>query len=150
MIDNPEVYVGNFIEAGADWVLVHPEAKGDPAGALDMIRAAGCKRGVSLNPETSVESAKSYLADIEFLLIMSVNPGWGGQAFMAEVLPKFGQAKALCKPGTTYGIDGGINFDTAPQAVAAGCDYLIAGTFLFRSDDMAGRTARLRALHQED
>jgi len=149
MIDNPEVYVEDFIKAGADWVLVHPEAKGDPRLALEKIRSAGCKRGVSLNPETSVASAASFLTDVEFLLIMSVHPGWGGQAFMPEVLPKFAEARTHCKQGTTYGIDGGISHDTAPMAVAAGCDYLIAGTFLFRSDDMRGRIDALRAIELE-
>jgi len=150
MIDRPEVFAADFCEAGADWVVVHPEAKGDPAGALDIVRAKGVRTGVSLNPETPVAAAKEFLGNIDFVIIMSVNPGWGGQAFMSEVLPKFAEAKALAPEGTPLGIDGGVNLETGREAVRAGADYLVAGTFLFRSDDMPGRVAALRALEGEE
>jgi ribulose-phosphate 3-epimerase len=149
MIDNPELFAADFVNAGSDCVLVHPEAAGDPAAALEKIRAGKCKRGIALSPGTSPESAASFLNDIDFLLVMSVDPGWGGQAFMPEVLPKFARAKALCAPGTVTGIDGGINLETGAAAVKAGCDVLIAGTFLFRSDDMRGRMAKLRSAGKE-
>ncbi len=149
MIDNPELYAADFVDAGADCLLVHPEARGDPGKALDVVRGRGVKTGVALNPETPVEAAESYLGNIEFLLIMSVHPGWGGQAFMPEVLPKFAEAKPLCRDGIELGIDGGINFETAREAVKAGCNYLIAGTFLFKSDDMAARIEKLRGVGGE-
>ncbi len=146
MIDNPEVFAKDFIDAGADYVLVHPECEGegDPQKALDITRQRGVKTGIALNPETPISAAAGFLPDIDFLLVMSVNPGWGGQAFMPEVLPKFAEAKPLCREGIELAIDGGINFETAGDAVRAGCNYLIAGTFLFKSDDMAGRIEKLR------
>ncbi len=87
MIDNPETYAGNFIEAGADYILVHPEAKGDPAKALSIVRERGVKTGIALNPETPVAAAADFLGRIDFFLVMGVNPGWGGQEFIPEVLP---------------------------------------------------------------
>jgi len=150
MIDQPEVYAADFCEAGADWVIVHPESSGDPAEALQTVRAKGVKTGVALNPETPVAEAKEFLGNVDFVLIMSVNPGWGGQAFMREVLPKFAEAKALSPEGTTLGVDGGINIETGREAARAGADLLIAGTFLFRSDDMPGRVAALKALAGEE
>lgn len=149
MIDNPEVYAADFCEAGSDWVIVHPEAKGDPAKALEVVRAKGVKTGVSLNPETPVAAAKEFLGNVDSVIIMSVNPGWGGQAFMSEVLPKFAEVKALVPEGTQLGIDGGINLETGREAARAGADFLVAGTFLFRSDDMPGRIAALKALSGE-
>lgn len=146
MIQRPEVYAADFCEAGADWVIVHPEADGDPAGALEIVRSKGVKTGIALNPETSVASAKEYLGNVDFVLIMSINPGWGGQAFMPEVLPKFAEAKALSSEGTLIGVDGGINIETGREVVRAGGDFLVAGTFLFGSDDMPGRVAALKAL----
>jgi ribulose-phosphate 3-epimerase len=108
------------------------------------------KTGVALNPETPVAAAKEFLGNIDFVIIMSVNPGWGGQAFMSEVLPKFAEVKALVPEGTGLGIDGGINLETGREAVRAGADYLVAGTYLFRSDDMPGRVAALKALAGEE
>lgn len=149
MIDYPERYAKDFSDAGADYVLVHPEAKGDPAAALDIVRERGVKTGIALNPETPVERAADFLGRIDFFLVMSVNPGWGGQEFIDEVLPKFAEARPQCPPATEYGIDGGINFETARRAVRAGCDFLIAGTFLFGSDDMPERIARLKRMDVE-
>lgn len=149
MIENPEVYAKDFIEAGSDLITVHPEAKGAPKDALEIIRAAGIKNGIALNPETPVASAADYLKDIDFFLVMSVNPGWGGQSFMGEVLPKFAEARAICPSTTVFGIDGGINFETGQEAVSAGCEYLVAGSFLFGSDDMKEAIARMKNLSGE-
>jgi ribulose-phosphate 3-epimerase len=146
MIDNPEVFAADFVEAGADCILVHPECDGDPGRALEIVRELGVKTGVALNPETPVSAAADFLPDVDFLLVMSVNPGWGGQKFMRDVLPKFAEAKPLCCDGIALGIDGGIGLETGREAVLAGANYLIAGTFLFGSDDMAGRVAELRRL----
>jgi ribulose-phosphate 3-epimerase len=148
MIDNPELYAKDFIDAGAGYILVHPECTGDPRGALEITRERGVRTGVALNPETPVSAAEPYLADIDFVLVMSVNPGWGGQKFMPEVLPKFAEAKRLCRADVELGIDGGINFETAREAVKAGCNCLVAGTFLFGSDDMPARIEKLRHIRQ--
>ncbi|MHC4250174.1 MAG: ribulose-phosphate 3-epimerase [Planctomycetota bacterium] len=149
MIQRPEAYAAEFCDAGADWVIVHPEAEGDPAGALEIVRSKGVKTGIALNPETSVASAKEFLGNTDFVLIMSINPGWGGQAFMPEALPKLAEAKALSPEGTLLGVDGGINIETGREVVRAGGNFLVAGTFLFRSDDMPGRIAALKALAGE-
>ncbi len=151
MIDNPEVFAKNFIDAGADYIIVHPECEGegDPRKALEIVKERGVKTGIALNPETPVSAAGEFLPEMDYLLVMSVNPGWGGQAFMPEVLPKFAEAKKLCREGIELGIDGGINFETAREAVKAGCNHLIAGTFLFKADDMKGRIERLRRVGGE-
>ena len=146
MIDNPEVYAKDFVNAGAECVLVHPECKGDPRKALEITRGRKVKTGVAINPGTPVAAAAEFLPHVDFLLIMSVNPGWGGQEFMPEVLPKFAEAKKLCRPDVGLGIDGGINFETAREALRAGCNYLVAGTFLFKSDDMKGRIEKLHRM----
>jgi ribulose-phosphate 3-epimerase len=129
-------------------VLVHPECEGegDPRRALEVVRELGVKTGVALNPETPVSAAAEFLPEIDFLLVMSVNPGWGGQKFMREVLPKFADAKRLGREGVALGVDGGIDVETGREAVQAGADYLIAGTFLFRSEDMPRRVAELRRI----
>lgn len=145
MIHNPERLVREFVEAGADWLLVHPESRGEPMRALEEAHRMGAKPGIALNPETPVSAAEVYLPRVDFVLIMSVNPGWGGQKFMPEVLPKFAEARRYSRPETRFGIDGGINAQTARDAVSAGCDFLIAGTYLFKGGDMASRIRELRA-----
>ena len=104
---------------------------------------------MALNPETPVSAAREYAGRVEFLLVMSVYPGWGGQKFIPEVLAKFAEARALLGPDVRLGIDGGVNLETAREAVRAGCECLIAGTWLFKSHDFAGRCAALRRLGEE-
>jgi ribulose-phosphate 3-epimerase len=149
MIENPERYAAAFCDAGADYVLVHPECSGDPAAALAAVRDRGVKAGVALNPETPFSAARDLASEVDFVLVMSVHPGWGGQEFMREVLPKFGEARRACRREVELGVDGGINFETAREAVRAGSNYVIAGTFLFGSDDMAARIARLKRMDAE-
>ena len=142
MITDPVKYVGAFCDAGADWVSIHAEAPDDLAKAISIIRAKGKKPGIVINPDTPIERARPYLATTDFVLIMSVFPGFGGQSFIAAVLDKVKalRAEGYAKP---IEIDGGINVETAPLAIAAGVDVLVAGTAVFGQKD---RAAAIRAL----
>lgn len=138
-----------FAEAGADILTVHPEAGPHLHGTLQTIKKLGKKAGVSLNPATPVETIDPVLEDLDLVLVMSVNPGFGGQAFIPATLKKVEALRrridALGKP-IDLEIDGGINFDTAPQAIAAGADVLVAGTATFRggTEAYADNISRLR------
>jgi ribulose-phosphate 3-epimerase len=144
MIDNPTRYVEAFCDAGADWVSVHVEAPDDVAAALAAIRERGARPGVVLNPDTPLDRARPYLDAAGFVLIMSVFPGFGGQSFIADVL---GKVRTLREEGYAgdIEIDGGIDETTAPRAIEAGVNVLVAGTAVFRRPDRARAIERLRA-----
>lgn len=149
MISRPDHYLPRFIAAGADLITVHVEAEHDVAETLRRIREAGCQAGLALNPATPMDSVLPYLAHIDLLLCMTVVPGFGGQAFMEEVLPKIQQAAAWREEkGLSYHIevDGGIGLATAPKAVAAGANVLVAGSSTFSAPDMAAAIQGLREL----
>jgi len=146
MIEDPGAFAAEFVEAGADYIVAHVETPESTRKALDLARARGVKAGVALNPGTPFEKAAEWAGEADFILVMSVEPGFGGQEFVPAVLPKCRQARAAVRDGAEVGVDGGINLQTARAAVEAGVTCLIAGTFLFRSDDMAGRIAALRRL----
>src|SRR5690554_854446 len=135
MIAPADPYIVAFAEAGADIITVHPEAGPHLHRTLQLIKAQGKKAGVSLNPATPVEVLDPILEDIDLVLIMSVNPGFGGQSFIPSALPKIKAVRkridALGKP-IDLEVDGGINGETARQAVDAGADVLVAGTATFR------------------
>jgi ribulose-phosphate 3-epimerase len=134
MISPIDPFVRDFAEAGADIITVHPEAGPHLHRTIQLIKAAGRKAGVSLNPGTPVEAVDPIIGDVDLILVMSVNPGFGGQSFIASQLAKI---KALRQRIDASGraidleVDGGINVDTAKQAVAAGADVLVAGTASF-------------------
>ena len=138
-----------FAAAGADILTVHPEAGPHLHRTLQTIKSLGKKAGVSLNPATPVETVDPVLEELDLVLVMSVNPGFGGQAFIPATLKKVEALRrridGLGKP-IDLEIDGGINFDTAPQAIAAGADVLVAGTATFRggAEAYAGNISRLR------
>jgi ribulose-phosphate 3-epimerase len=143
MISEPTRYVGSFADAGADWVSVHVEAPDDVAAALKAVRAKGKRPGIVLNPDTPIERAEPFLDLAGFVLVMSVFPGFGGQKFMPEVLAKVRALKALGYTGEVE-IDGGIDPATAPLAIEAGADVLVAGTAVFGQADRARAIRRLR------
>lgn len=148
MVTHPERHVKAFSDAGSDIIEVHLEAEQDLKATLKGIRDLGRKSALAVNPPTPIERAYPYLRDIDLLLIMSVNPGWGGQSFMPEVLPKVGAAKAemdALGSRVPVEVDGGINDLTGDQAAMAGADILAAGTYVFRSKDMKGAIDRLRS-----
>jgi ribulose-phosphate 3-epimerase len=142
MISEPTRYVEAFAEAGADWISVHVEAPDDVDRALGLVEDAGARPGLVLNPDTPASRAEPYLPRVGLVLVMSVFPGFGGQAFMPEVLGKPAELRALGFEGE-ISIDGGIAEGTAPRAVAAGVDVLVAGTAVFGRED---RAAAIRAL----
>jgi ribulose-phosphate 3-epimerase len=148
MIDNPGDLLDDFAKAGADSCTVHVEL-GDPRPLFDRMRAHGMRVGLTLNPETPFDAVVPYLEEIDILLFMSVHPGFGGQAFIPEVLDKVRAARGLVDErslSVELEIDGGINEETAPLAAAAGADILVAGSAIFGTADPGAATRRLRAI----
>ena len=134
MIENPEKYVKSFAEAGADHITVHAEAcPGNLAQVLELIRSCSVTRGVSLRPQTPLSSIEKNLKDVDLVLLMTVNPGFGGQAFMPEVMPKVRELRARFDGDIQ--VDGGINKETGSEAVKAGANVLVAGTAIFGRKD---------------
>ena len=135
MITDPDRYVADFARAGADVITVHAEAAGHLHRAQDLIRGLGAKAGVALNPATPLSAVEEVLDRIDLLLIMSVNPGFGGQAFIPEAVDKVARARALIesrRPGeVALEVDGGVDAETAPALVAAGATVLVAGSAVF-------------------
>ena len=137
MISQPLRFVGAFAEAGSDLVVFHLEADDPPDQVIRAVRATGRQVGLAINPETPGEAAHRYLGEIDLLLVMTVHPGWGGQPFMAEVLPKLAAlrgeatARGLDLP---IGVDGGVNLETIGSAHRAGGDVLVAGKALYGTD----------------
>ena len=134
MISPVEKYIKAFADAGADIITIHPEATDDLKRAVSAIKSLGKKAGVSLNPKTPINALMDVINDIDLILVMSVNPGFAGQSFMAEVLPKVSELRKMIndkKLKIDIEIDGGINFETAPLAVKAGANILVSGTTIF-------------------
>jgi ribulose-phosphate 3-epimerase len=140
MIEQPDIYADRFIDAGADHVIVHVEAKHNVAKTLAHIRSRGKKAGLSLNPPTPVETVFPFLEQIDELLVMTVNPGFGGQAFMPEALEKIRVVRQRA-PRLEISVDGGINPVTGRQCVEAGANILVAGNSLFRHKTLDLREA---------
>lgn len=147
MMTNPGDYLETFIRAGADMLLIHIEIAGDVPGMLRRIRELGARPGITLNPATPAERVFDCLTEVDEVLCMTVNPGYGGQSFMAEMLPKMAilrrQLEKIRHPAAVS-VDGGIDLNTAPRAAAAGANAFVAGTALYRLPDMAEGVACLR------
>jgi ribulose-phosphate 3-epimerase len=149
MISQPARYVDEFAAAGSDLIVFHVEADDDPAAVIDAIRAAGRQPGLAINPETPAQAVHRYLDRIDLLLVMTVNPGFGGQGFMAEVLPKMAALRdEIADRGldVAIGVDGGVNLGTIAQAHAAGGRVLVTGSALYQHQgDLAAVVEELRA-----
>ena len=130
MIEHPELYVGAFADAGADMITVHQEACTHLDRQVAQIHDLGCKAGVALNPATPVETLVDILHAVDMVLIMSVNPGFGGQKFIPRALDKVRRLRALA-PDLLIQVDGGVNAETGAKLVAAGADVLVAGSYVF-------------------
>lgn len=130
MIEHPELYVGAFAEAGADMITVHQEACTHLDRQVAQIHDLGCKAGVALNPATPIETLVDILHAVDMVLIMSVNPGFGGQKFIPRALDKVRRLRALA-PDLLIQVDGGVNAETGAQLVPAGADVLVAGSYVF-------------------
>lgn len=148
MIDRPVRYVEQFCDAGADMVTVHVEADTEEniAAALRAVRERGKQCGVVIKPATPAAEAEKWLEQVDMVLVMTVEPGFGGQSFMAEQLPKLRTLRAAIDrhPGCLLEVDGGIDARTAPLALEAGADVLVAGSAVFKKADRAAAIAALR------
>jgi ribulose-phosphate 3-epimerase len=148
MIDRPIRYVERFCKAGADILTIHIEAdtEENTLEALRKIRACGVKAAISVKPKTPAEAVLPYLELCDLILVMTVEPGFGGQSFMADMMPKVEKIRGYIeakKPGCELEVDGGVNAETAKQCVAAGADVLVAGSAFFKAPD---KRAFVRAL----
>lgn len=147
MIAPVDPFIDAFVKAGADILTIHAEAGAHLDRSLQLIRSLGCKAGVSLNPSTP-ENVLTYVLDkIDLVLVMSVNPGFGGQTFLASQLEKIRRVRAMigARP-IEIEVDGGITPETAPAVIAAGADVLVAGSAVFKTADYAANIAALRPL----
>ena len=138
MISPVHKYIDAYSEAGADIITIHPEATDDLSASISKIKNLKKKVGVSLNPESKVSLIKDYLDQVDLVLIMSVNPGFGGQKFMPEVLDKIKELKIIQenqKIDFDIEIDGGINFENSKEAIKAGANILVSGTTIFKSNN---------------
>lgn len=145
MMSRPDLYTEKFVKAGAQTLQVHIEADCDLHSELRRIRAAGVKAGLVLNPETPVEKVMPYLAEADEVLVMTVHPGYGGQKFIADCLPKVSAIRSR-RPGIDIMIDGGGNDETIPLAARAGANQFVAGSYLFAKADMKSAVEELRSL----
>jgi ribulose-phosphate 3-epimerase len=147
MVEHPDGMLQSFAEAGADHILVHVEACPDPTRTLHTIRSLGCKAGIVLNPETETSAVLPHLAAADIVLVMSVHPGYSGQSFISEVLPKVSALRsAIADAGSDalLEMDGGIDAHTLPHALEAGAQVLVAGNAVFAHPK--GIAAGLQAL----
>ena len=138
MISPVHKYIEDYAEAGADIITIHPEATDNLQDSIIKIRELKKKVGISLNPETKIEIIEKFLNQIDLVLIMSVNPGFGGQKFMPEVLEKVKKLKTIREDNKfdyDIEIDGGINFENSKSAIEAGANILVSGTTIFKSND---------------
>lgn len=149
MIDRPHRYIEQFARAGADIIGFHIEAGSDVKETIDLIHSFGKKACLTIKPKTAAEEVFPYLNELDMVLVMSVEPGFGGQKFMPESLPKI---KAIREKAVELGldidieVDGGINLETAPLAVKAGANVLVTGNVLFSAEDKTKRLAELREI----
>lgn len=137
MITEPERYIDDFVKAGSDYITIHYEATKDPVSVLDMIRAKGVKAGISVKPGTPAEVLLPLIDHADLFLVMTVEPGFGGQKFMADMMPKLDTLrKAIDESGKDIilSVDGGVDPVTAPVAVKAGARLLVAGSSVFKGD----------------
>ena len=144
MMSRPDLYLEKFAAAGAETLQIHVEADCDLHVELKRIRALGCKAAIVLNPETPVERLEPYLGEIDEALVMTVHPGYGGQKFIAECLPKVTWLRER-RPQLDVMVDGGVNAETAVLAAKAGANQLVAGSYLFKQADMKAAVSAMRA-----
>ena len=147
MVEHPETQIDSFVKAGADIITFHLEAAKHPHRIIQSIHAAGCKAGISINPGTPLCMLEELLAEVDLVLLMSVNPGYGGQKFIPSVLDKVGRLKAAmlatdCK--AELEVDGGVTLENAQQIIDMGADVLVAGSAVYGAEDVE---AAIKGLH---
>lgn len=133
MISNPSKFISDFAKAGADYITIHLECGEDIPYLISLIKKEGKKVGISLKPQSKVSDILPYIPDIDLILVMSVEPGFGGQCFQKEAIKKIADLKELIgKKDVLISVDGGINDVTAPACICAGADILVAGSYIFK------------------
>lgn len=149
MISNPDVFIDEFVKSGADIITVHYEACTHLHRTIQYIKSKGVKAGIALNPHTPVSVLEDIISDIDLVLIMSVNPGFGGQKFISSSVDKVQKLRSLIDSSSSSAlieIDGGVNLDTGKQLKEAGADALVAGSFVFNSEIPEETITRLKEL----
>ncbi|TYR77569.1 ribulose-phosphate 3-epimerase [Rossellomorea vietnamensis] len=152
MIDNPDQYIEAFADAGSDYITVHAETTPHLHRTIQLIRSKGIKAGAVLNPGTPVEMIKHVIADLDMVLLMTVNPGFGGQSFIQSVVPKIREVRALAErfnPSLEIEVDGGINTETAKLCADAGADVFVAGSSIYKQQDRKSAIMALRKAAQQ-
>ncbi|MBW3595628.1 MAG: ribulose-phosphate 3-epimerase [Actinobacteria bacterium] len=147
MIEDPGKYAEGFVKAGADRVSFHPETTADPAEVIERIRSLGAGVGLAVHPDVGLDPVASYLGELDVVLMMTVRPGFGGQAFLEEVVPEIKRAKEMVESGghrAEIEVDGGVNLTTVDRAVHAGGEILVAGSAVFDGVDPVAAAARMR------
>ena len=140
MISEPLRYLDDFVKGGADMITFHLESDSDPDATIAAIHEKGCKAGISIKPKTPAEAVKPYLDRVDMVLVMTVDPGFGGQKFMTDMMPKVTQIRQwISETGREIDlqVDGGVNAETAKVCVEAGANVLVAGSYLFSKPDYA-------------
>jgi ribulose-phosphate 3-epimerase len=148
MIEHPERTLTEYLDAGADWVSVHVEATSHLLRCLATIRKAGVRAGAAINPGTPPDALSAAWDDLDYVVVMSVNPGWGGQPFLPGSVEKVRRLRALaseCGAHPTIEVDGGVDEGNASSLAGAGAEILVAGTAIYGADDPAAAIGRLRA-----
>lgn len=143
MISQPLNYIDDFVLAGADIITFHVESNSDIQKTIDKILAAGCKAGLSVKPNTPIEEVYPYLDKLDMVLVMTVEPGFGGQSFMEDMMPKISELRSKC-PNLDIQVDGGINEETVKIAACAGANVFVAGSAVFKSENPAKTIAGLK------
>ena len=149
MIERPIRYVERFVAAGADWLTIHIEADSheNTVNALKLIRSMGCRAGISLKPGTKAEEAEQYLQLCDLILVMTVQPGFGGQKFKEDMMPKLRALRSRLdevNPGCILSVDGGVDRNTAPICKASGAEVLVTGSAYFKASDRAAYVRTLQ------
>lgn len=150
MINDPAKYVKNFAESGADLITFHAESKSDISETIKLIKSLGIKAGISIKPATPVSNIEKYLSDIDLVLVMTVEPGFGGQSFMEDMIPKIKELDKYRKENNlTYKIevDGGINNITGKKCADAGADVLVSGSYVLKSENMKEKVTLLKSVN---
>lgn len=149
MIDKPERYIEDFVDAGADIITVHGEATVHIHRVLQMIKSFDVKAGISLNPSTNLESIKYLIDDLDLILIMSVNPGFGGQSFIPATESKIEESRELLDrkgKDIILEVDGGVKLNNVEKLVELGVDLIVVGSAIFKSDDLEGQTRKFKKM----
>ena len=147
MITDPDKYAPEFIKAGADWVSIHPDTCADPNATLKKIRDLGAKASIAVNPDVPLSKVEGCFDDIDMMLMMTVFPGFGGQAFIPDVLPKIAEVRKLIdarKPGVLIEVDGGIKTDNIATVVQAGGEVIVSGSGIFKTPNYAETIRQMR------